>query len=181
MPEGEKFGRGAVVIGGHNLPSPGWNRGNWSAKYWGGQWPPWPPCPFPRFRHHCSPLYFVTSDTKVKQDTGIPWYAVKLLPTKFLFKFLLKKVIMKIIGILAFAFIYFIDLTRSGRRYRNQEIKYEFTIQGMNSNLDYIKPGVYNSCTRAHVHTCHVRTFQGCRPRGYRGCHGSTPRFWQII
>ena len=38
---------------------------------------------------------------------------------------------MKIIGILALAFIYFIDFTRSGRRYRNEEIKYEFTIQGM--------------------------------------------------
>ena len=34
---------GPVVIGGDNLPSPGSNRVNWSAKYWGGQWPPGPP------------------------------------------------------------------------------------------------------------------------------------------
>ena len=42
-------GVGAAVIGGDNLPSPGWNRVIWSDKYWGGQWLPWPP----RFRHHC--------------------------------------------------------------------------------------------------------------------------------
>ena len=41
--------RGPVVIGGDNLPFPGLNSVNWSAKYWGGQWPPWPL----RFRHHC--------------------------------------------------------------------------------------------------------------------------------
>ena len=40
---------GPLVIGGDNLPSPSSNRVNWPAKYWGGQWPPWPP----RFRHHC--------------------------------------------------------------------------------------------------------------------------------
>ena len=73
----------------------------------------------------------VTSDTKVKQDTGIPRIRSEIVALIILFKFLLKKVIMKIIGILALAFIYFIDLTRSGRRYRNEEIKYEFTIQGM--------------------------------------------------
>ena len=39
-----------VVIGDDNLPSPVGNRVNWSAKYWGGQWPPWPP----QFRHHWS-------------------------------------------------------------------------------------------------------------------------------
>ena len=33
-----------VVIGGDNLPSPGWNRVNWSAKNWReSQWPPWSP------------------------------------------------------------------------------------------------------------------------------------------
>ena len=78
----------------------------------------------------------MTSDTKVKQDTGI---RSEIVANIILFKFLLKKVIMKIIGILALAFIYFIDLTRSGRRYRNEEIKYEFTIQGMNSNLRLYK------------------------------------------
>ena len=46
MPEGEKYWGGPVVIGGDNLPSPGLNRVNWPAKYWGGQWPPW-------FRYHC--------------------------------------------------------------------------------------------------------------------------------
>ena len=44
----KNFG-GASGNGGHNLPNPGWNRVNWSAKYWGGQWPPRPP----QFRHHC--------------------------------------------------------------------------------------------------------------------------------
>ena len=35
---------------GDNLPSPGRNRVNWLAKYWGGgQWHPW----HPRYRHHC--------------------------------------------------------------------------------------------------------------------------------
>ena len=43
MPEGEKHWGGAVVIGGDNLPSPSLNRVNWPAKYWGGQWLPWPP------------------------------------------------------------------------------------------------------------------------------------------
>ena len=74
--------------------------------------------------------------------------------------FLPKKVIMKIIGILALAFIYFIDFTRSGRRYRNEEIKYEFTIQGMSWKVDYIKPIFYNlrTCTRATVRY-HLRFF----------------------
>ena len=51
MPEGEKDG-GLVVMVGDNLPSPGRNRVNWLAKYWGGgavQWPPW----HLQFRHHC--------------------------------------------------------------------------------------------------------------------------------
>ena len=44
----KKYG-GQVVIGGDNLPCPGWNRVNWAAKYLGDQWPLWSP----RFRHHC--------------------------------------------------------------------------------------------------------------------------------
>ena len=36
--------------GGHNLPTPGWNRVNWSAKYWGGPVAP----PAPQYRHHCN-------------------------------------------------------------------------------------------------------------------------------
>ena len=36
MPEGEKLWGGAVVIGGHNLPSPSKNSVNWSANNWGG-------------------------------------------------------------------------------------------------------------------------------------------------
>ena len=43
VPEGEKLCGGPVVIGRDNLPSPGWNRVNWPAKHWKGQW----------FRHHC--------------------------------------------------------------------------------------------------------------------------------
>ena len=43
MLEGEKKWEGAVVIGGDNLPSPSWNRVNWSAKYWGASGPPGPP------------------------------------------------------------------------------------------------------------------------------------------
>ena len=34
---------------------PGCYRVNWSAKYWGGQWPPWPPL----FRHHWQSIYSV--------------------------------------------------------------------------------------------------------------------------
>ena len=46
MPEGEKIWGGAVVISGDNLSSAGWNRVNWSAKYWGGaSGPPGPPVP----------------------------------------------------------------------------------------------------------------------------------------
>ena len=47
----------------------GWNRVNWSAKYWGGQWPPWPP----QFRHHCKVKKFLRlrnlykSEKKYKQ------------------------------------------------------------------------------------------------------------------
>ena len=37
MPEGERNGEGAVLIGGDNMPFPGGNRVNWSAKYWGDQ------------------------------------------------------------------------------------------------------------------------------------------------
>ena len=40
----KKFG-GPVVISGDNLPSPGWNRVNWSAKYWGPGDPLAPPIP----------------------------------------------------------------------------------------------------------------------------------------
>ena len=43
---------GPVAIDGDNLPSLGWNRVNWSAKYWRGQWPPL----LPRFRHHCAEI-----------------------------------------------------------------------------------------------------------------------------
>jgi len=42
-----------IVIGGNNLPCPGWNRVNWSAKYWGG-----PLAPPSRFRHHWGSLCF---------------------------------------------------------------------------------------------------------------------------
>ena len=58
--KGKKFG-GPVVMGEHNLPSPGWNRVNWSAKYWGARVPPapvpaWPVAP--RFRHHWNRLHY---------------------------------------------------------------------------------------------------------------------------
>ena len=41
MPGGEKLW-GASGNGGHNLPTPGWNRVNWSVKYWGASGPPAP-------------------------------------------------------------------------------------------------------------------------------------------
>ena len=53
----------------------GWNRVNWSAKYWGGQWPPWPP----RFRHHWFCTYLDLLFDKLlwlRQLETIKWFKI---------------------------------------------------------------------------------------------------------
>ena len=52
-----------VVIGGHNLPSPDWNRINWSAKYWGGP----PPVPASLY-WYCN--IYVTNRGKTTEQTN---------------------------------------------------------------------------------------------------------------
>ena len=58
-----------VGIGGHNLPSSGCNRANWSAKYWGCQWHFW----HPWFRHNCimDVLYYKSVRTYYAHPTGL--------------------------------------------------------------------------------------------------------------
>ena len=65
-------GSGCTVVG--IICPPGWDRVNWSVKYWGGeQWPPWPA---PRFRHHCTYYIFLNIWNRCPPCTEI-WDNIK--------------------------------------------------------------------------------------------------------